>query len=303
VTEADNIGPALIRRHIGRRLEALRKHAGLTIRKASAMVELSESTIVRMEDGADNVRFRDVQVRHMLEVYGASEDEREVLLALTAETRAPRTTSWWHNYTKTSLPQWFQVYVQLEDSAETIRLYQVELVPGLLQTYEYASKIMSVPPGRLDEEERRRRVEVRMERQSLLTRARAPKIHVALSEAAISRVIGMGVDVAREQLQHLLDVTQKANIVLQVIPWSAGVHAGMTAGAGFNILDFPPNPGGGEPIEPPLAYVESLTGAMYLTEPPEVNSYEQIWDDLLQRALDPETSREIITSALKGLLP
>jgi transcriptional regulator with XRE-family HTH domain len=300
VPDADSLGPELLRILIGRQFEGLRNQAKLTIEKAAVKAKISESTIIRIEAGNDRVRFNEPQIEYMLKAYGASEEVTAELLALTAATRA-RTRSWWHSYTKTALPSWFSLYVTLEDSAETIKLYQAELVPGLLQTRAYAAQIISVLPGMLDEEEIAKRLDARMERQSLLTRARAPRVEVVLSEAAISRLMGMGSQLADGQLRHILDITQKANVDLQIVPWGAGVNPGMAAGGGFNLLHFPQKTEKPEPILPPLAYLDSLTSAQYLAEAVEVNSYTQVWQALLERALSPEDSKQLLITAMEGL--
>lgn len=297
---AGGIGITLLRRHIGRQFERLRIQAGLTQDQAARRVELSKSTLIRMENGTDGVKFRDIQVRHMLDQYNASETDREVLMALTAETRLGPRKSWWHDYTETSLPPWFAVYVSLEDSAATIQFYEQELVPGLLQTKAYAECVMQVPPGFVDAPEAARRVEARLARQSLLTRPMAPRLEVAMCEAVLHRLIGMPPDVARGQLQHLLDITQRVNVELRIVPWSAGMHGGVASGS-FILLHFPCDPISDEALEPPMAYSDSLTGAMYLTKPAEVHSYQLVWSDVLNNALDPGASRSLITSFLEGL--
>ncbi|MDQ1287252.1 MAG: hypothetical protein QG622_817 [Actinomycetota bacterium] len=292
----DAVGSALVRRHIGRRFTALRRGAGLTQEEAARRLERSRATISRIEEGGEGVRFREVDVRQMLDLYRADDTDRDILLALAAETRNGRRKSWWHDYTETELPSWFGLYVSLEDAAETICQYESELLPGLLQTPAYAEAIARIPAGLLEESEIRRRIEVRMERQSLLTRPRAPRLEVVVSEASLHRVTAAG-DLAGDQLQHLLDVTLRANVVVQVLPWSAGIHGGTP----FSLLRFPPNPLGGEPLEPPLAYVDSLTGAMYLTKPAEVAVYARTWDDLRNRALSVEDTLDMITTLKESL--
>lgn len=291
------VGSALLRRHIGRRFEALRQRAGLTQEQAANGLQRGRTTLARIEDGDSRVRFRDIEVKAMVELYSGSDEERDLLLALCAETRNGRKKSWWHDYTESSLPQWFGLYVSLEDSAETIREYESELVPGLLQTRAYAEQVMGTPPGYLDEEGIQRRVNVRMERQSLLARPRAPHLQVILNEAVLRREVG-GPGAMAEQLQHLLDSSQQVGISIRVVPFSAGVHGGMGASS-FILLDFPADQTG-EPIEPSLAYAESLTGALYLQKPDEVHAYRLTWTDLDKRALDEEESRTCITTIKEG---
>lgn len=295
----DMIGTALIRRYIGRRFAALRTRADVTQEQAADALQRGRTTLGRIEDGDDRVRFRDVDVKAMCELYGASQRETELMLALTAETRNGRKKSWWHDYTETELPEWFGLYVALEDGAETIREYESELIPGLLQTRAYAEQINSMPPGYIDDEEIKRRVEVRLERQSLLTRPRAPHLKVILNEAVLRRPVG-GAAVMAEQLAHLLEVTQRAGVSVRILPWSAGAHGGLGASS-FALLDFPKDPRTGELLEPPLAYVDTLTGAMYLHKPDEVSAYHLVWGDLESRALGDAESREMIIEAWKEL--
>lgn len=293
-----DIGSALLRRYIGRRFAALRERAGLTQEQAAKALERGRATLGRIEDGDDRVRFREIDVRAMLSIYRATDQETELLLALTAETRNGRRKSWWHDYTETALPGWFGLYVSLEDSAETIRQYLAELVPGLLQTEAYAEQVTRVPAGYVTEDEIERRVRVRMERQSLLRRPRAPHLNVIINEAVLRRPVGSG-DVMAEQLGHLVDVQQRANVEIRVLPFSAGVHGGMAACGPFTILDFP-TASTGDPLEPPLAYSESLTGAMYLNKSEEVGAYRLAWHDLEERALDVEASRAFMKELQEG---
>lgn len=293
---ADMVGSALLRRYIGRRFATLRLKAGLTQEQAAGALERGRATLGRIEDGDERVRFRDIDVRAMLDVYKASQQDREILLALTAETRNGRRKSWWHDYTETALPEWFGLYVTLEDAAETIRQYEPELVPGLLQTRAYAQEVNRVPAGYIHEDEVQRRVNVRLERQSLLTRPRAPHLSVILNETTLHRLVG-DVALMKDQFEHLLNAMQRSNVSIRVLPFAAGVHGGMTSA--FTILDFPKDGPTGEPLEPPLAYVDTLTGAMYLNKPDEVSAYELAWQDLGRRALDETTSRKMITTALE----
>jgi transcriptional regulator with XRE-family HTH domain len=293
----DTVGTALIRRHIGRRFEALRQAAGLSQEKAARQLDRSLSTIVRLEDGKEGVRFRERDVLEMLDLYGANEDDRKLLVALTAETRNGRKKSWWHDYTESDLPAWFGLYVTLEDSAETIRQYQSELIPGLLQTREYTEQLALTPPGYLTEDEVKRRAKIRAERQSLLTRPRAPHLAVILNEAIVRRPVKDD-KVMADQLRRLITAGERNGVSVRMLPWSAGMHGGMGSSA-FTLFNFPKD-NQGNPLEPPLAYVESLTGAMYLNKLEEAKAYELVWRDLETKALDEKTSKEMIIEALEG---
>ncbi|WP_331765127.1 helix-turn-helix transcriptional regulator [Nocardia sp. NBC_01388] len=292
----DTVGTALIRRHVGRRLAQLRDKAGLTQEQAAQRLEKGRSTIIRMEDGADNVRFRDIDMKAMLEVYGAGNEDATILLALAAETRNGKKKSWWHDYTE--LPEWFGLYVVLEDSATRIREYESELIPGLLQTQEYMETVITTPSDGVTPEQVRQRVQVRMERQGLFARPNPPRFDVVLNEAVIRRPVGEPGLMTR-QLEYLLDVGKRPNVSIRILPYAAGAHGGMTAGNSFMLLDFPTDPSG-EPIEPSLAYVDTLTGAMYLNKPTEFAAYERVWRDLHKKAVSAADSKNLITSALEG---
>lgn len=161
----------------------------------------------------------------------------------------------------------------------------------------YAPGSSGYPPGKgyVDQAERERRVTVRLARQSLLSRPRAPHLSVILNVAVLHRLVG-GADVMAEQFKYLLDVTQRGNVSVRVLPFAAG----MAASTPFSLLDFPADPVG-EVLEPPLAYVDTLTGALYLNKPDESSAYRLIWEDLDDRAIDEAASKKMITTALEEL--
>ncbi|WP_280426379.1 helix-turn-helix domain-containing protein [Nocardia carnea] len=292
---AINVGEAVLRRHIGRRMAELREAAGLTQKQAAAALQKGVSTIGRMEEGNLGVRFRDVDVQAILNVYKVSAEEQKRLLAYTAATRNGRTKQWWESFSE-DMPEWFSLYVILEDSAASIREYESELIPGLLQTRDYIEQLARTPAGLLDDVEVQQRVQIRLERQGLLTRSHAPRLDTILNEAVIRRPVG-GPEVMLNQLDHLLKVSSHNNITVRILPYSAGVHGGMAASA-FILLDFPTG-SNGEHLEPPIAYVDTLTGSMYLNN--EFRSYELAWNDLEQKVLGEDESRQLIISTMEGL--
>uniref|UniRef100_UPI0007A524A3 helix-turn-helix domain-containing protein n=1 Tax=Nocardia pseudovaccinii TaxID=189540 RepID=UPI0007A524A3 len=283
-----NVGEAVLRRHIGRRLTELREAAGLTQKQAATSLQKGVSTIARMESGDLGVRFRDVDVQAILTVYKVGPEDQKRLLAYTAATWNGTAKQWWESFSE-DMPEWFSLYVILEDSAASIREYESELIPGLLQTRDYIEQLARTPAGLLDDAEVQQRVQIRLERQGLLTRPRAPRLGVVLNEAVIRRPVG-GVEVMLNQLDHLLKVSSQNNITVRILPYSAGVHGGMAASA-FILLDFPTG-SNGEHLEPPIAYVDTLTGSMYLNKPDEFRSYELAWNDLEQKALSEDESRQ-----------
>jgi hypothetical protein len=140
---------------------------------------------------------------------------------------------------------------------------------------------------------------VRLERQSLLTRPRAPHLIAIINEAVLCRPVG-GAVVMAEQLGHLLEISQQAGVSVRILPWSAGTHGGLGAANSFSLLDFPQDSLAGQPMEPSLVYVDTLTGAMYLNKADEVSAYRLVWADLEQRVLDEAESRKMIKEAMEG---
>ncbi|WP_197674066.1 helix-turn-helix domain-containing protein [Micromonospora narathiwatensis] len=282
----------MLRRQIGRKFEALRKAAGLTMEQAAEQLDRARATMHRIENGAEHVRFRQADVKEMLKLYGASVEDSELLLAMTAATRENK--NWWHDYIGSGLPKWFQLYIGLEAAASNIRQYEPELVPGLLQTRAYAERIFKMPGGSIDTEnsdEQRRAIQLRVERQALLTRFSAPQLSVIINEAVLRRPVGNATIMA-EQLHQILKAAELPNVTVQVLAFSAGLHAGAMSGS-FSIMEFPEDNHGKE-VEPPVAYLEAATGAIYLDKPHETAAYNSIWSDIAGRALNESRSKSLI---------
>ncbi|WP_229402523.1 helix-turn-helix domain-containing protein [Micromonospora okii] len=285
-------GSTMLRRQIGRKFELLRKAAGLTMEQAAERLDRARATMHRIENGAEHVRFRQADVQQMLDLYGATAEDRELLLAMTAATRENK--NWWHDYVGSGLPRWFQLYIGLEAAASNIRQYEAELVPGLLQTRAYAEHVFRMPGGAIDAsdgEEQQRAIQLRVERQGLLTRFAAPQLSVIINEAVLRRPVGGGTLMA-EQLHQILKAAELPNVVVQVLPFSAGLHAGAMAGA-FSVLQFPEDSRGQE-VEPPVVYLEAATGAIYLDKPHETAAYDALWVDMTGRALSEDRSKDMI---------
>lgn len=285
-------GSTMLRRQLGRKLEALRKAAGLTMEQAAEELDRARATLYRIESGAENVRFRASDVKEMLRLYSASEEDTGLVLAMAAATRENK--NWWHDYIGSGLPRWFQLYIGLEAAATKIRKYQPELIPSLLQTRDYAEQVFQMPGGSIDaadNNERERAIQLRIERQALLTRFAAPQLSVILNEAVLRRPVGSA-SIMIEQLHQILKATELPNVTIRVLDFSAGLHAGAMSGA-FSIMEFPEDSNGRE-VEPPVAYLEAATGAIYLDKPHETGAYNSIWADMANRALNEFRSINLI---------
>lgn len=294
MTVEETESTTVLRRDIGRRFVELRKAAGLTLDDAASKWGWSRSTLQRLENGVESVRFRPREVLALLDLYSASEHDRTLLTGMT-ET-AMQSTSWWHDYDGSAIPKWFKLYIGLENGAASIREYDPELIPGILQTRGYAEQVNRTPVDSLDDEDVQRRVAVRLERQSLLTRFGAPQFTAVLNEAVLRRVVG-GPAIMAEQLLHLLKATELPNVTVRVLPFTAGLHAGAFGGA-FSFLEFPID-ATGRPVEKPTVYLESPTGALYLYRQHEIATYNTVWDDIIERSLDEPASHNLITRTVE----
>ncbi|GAA2072687.1 helix-turn-helix domain-containing protein [Actinomadura alba] len=259
-------GPTVLRILLGAQLRQLREASGITREGAGYAIRSSDSKISRLELG--RVGFKERDVSDLLTLYGVLDnDERGPLLALAAEANTP---GWWHRYSEV-LPGWFEVYVGLEEAAARIRTYEVQFVPGLLQTEDYARAVTVLGHPDASQTEIEQRVALRMRRRKVLTAPAPPHLWAVVDEAALRRPLG-GAEAMRGQLRHLVDVTALPNVTLQVLPFDHGGHA--AAGGAFSILRF------GEPDLPDVVYLEQLTSALYLDKREELDRYLAVMERL-----------------------
>ena len=286
-------GSTVPRRQLGRYLRGAREQARMTVRAAAKALEWSEAKMWRIETGMVPLRSHDVEA--MCRTYGASAELTEALTALARETKA---RGWWHAYGDT-IPRWFNIFVGLEEAATSLQCYEPELVPGLLQTADYARTIIRAIEPDLDLVEVDRRVEFRMARQALLTRVTAPPALTAvLNEAVIRRPLGEPWLMAA-QYRKLAELSELPHVAVRILPIVAGFHPGVQSGS-FVILRFPEN-GDGRETEPPTVYVQGFTGALYLDQPDEIKRYDRAFDRLVAATADDSgaKSREILWEAAR----
>ncbi|MGI5152032.1 helix-turn-helix domain-containing protein [Plantactinospora sp. CA-294935] len=281
----EDMGSTVPRRQLGRTLKQLRTEAGVTLDGTADALECSRQKIWRIESGLGVVRGLDVKA--MCALYDVRPDLVTALVGLASQTKAK---GWWHAYGD-AIPEWFELYVGLESAASRLRFFYDAMVPGMLQTRDYA---LAVYQHRLtmSEEERDRLVDVRLQRQSLLNRRlpSPPKVELIIHEAALLRIVGSRETMAA-QLRHLLRVGARPNVSVRVLPLTVGLHYGAVAGT-FVMLNFPL--GNRNTSEPPVIYCESLTGALYLDRPSELAAYEAVWSGLNTLALDEGQSMHMI---------
>jgi hypothetical protein len=278
--------PTVLKILLGAQLRRLRDLAGVSRDEAGYHIRASGSKISRLELG--RVSFKERDVADLLELYGVAGEQRDQLLQLTHEANA---TPWWQKYREV-VPDWFQVYVGLEEAAALIRIYEVQFVPGLLQTEDYARAVVMQGAQSLSPEEIDSRVAVRMGRQKLFSRENPARLWAIVDEAALRRPIGSR-DVLAGQINRLIDATSEANITLQVMPFKHGGHA--AEGGAFTIMRFP------EADLPDMVYMEYLTGAHYIDKPDDVELYAAVMERLSVAGTSPEKTRDILGDILKEL--
>ncbi|SNT45373.1 Helix-turn-helix domain-containing protein [Actinomadura meyerae] len=280
-------GPTVLRILLGAQLRRLRESRGISTEQAGYEIRGSHSKISRMELG--RVGFKERDVADLLTLYGVSEpDERAPLLALAKEANNP---GWWHRYGDI-LPSWFEVYLGLEEAASLLRTYELQFVPGLLQTEDYARAVVRLGYSDASEEEVERRVQVRTTRQERFTSPDAPTLWAVLDEAVVRRPLG-GREVMRAQIRHLIEVSELSHVTLQIVPFGAGGHA--AAGGPFTILRF------AEPGLSDVVYLEQLTSALYLDKPTDVDTYMRAMNNLCITAARPDDTTRILADILKEL--
>nr|WP_280261729.1 helix-turn-helix transcriptional regulator [Nocardia wallacei] len=277
-------GPRALRIAVGGQLRKLREQCGITREAAGEHIRGSHAKISRLELGRTGFKERDI--RDLLTLYKVTDPgERESFLELVRKANQP---GWWHRYSDL-LPQWFETYIGLEHASHSIRTFEAQLVPGLLQTEDYTRAIVSLAH---EESESVRRVELRRRRQEILDRDGGPTLWAVLDETVLHRPIG-GSDVLRGQLEHLVEMSDRLNVTIQVLPYAAGGHA--AAGSSFTMLRF------AEPELPDIVYIEQLTSALYLDRLQDLELYRRVMDRLSVQAEPPDRSRKMLVAAAESL--
>ncbi len=268
--------PTIRRRRLGVELRRHREAAGVTIDVVAERLGCSTSKVSRIETGHTSATPGDVQ--NILDIYDVSDSIKAELVQIAREARQK---GWWHPYSTVLTG----AYVGLETAARSIRMYEQQLVPGLLQSEEYA--IAMIRGARLDdtEQEIAQRVRVRMERQTLLIQDDPIDLRVVLDEAVLSRPVG-GHAVMRDQLKRLIEAARLPNVTLQILPFAAGAHAGMDGA--FAILEFE------EEGDADVVFIDNATGGLFLEKTDELRKYLDIFETVRSAALPPEESIEMI---------
>jgi len=275
-------GPTVLRILLGTQLRRLREARGISARQAATAIRASESKISRMELGRNAIR--EIDVLDLLTLYGVDPAEREQLLILAEQANQ---SGWWHRY-HDILPEWFKAYIGMEEAARSIRVYEPQFIPGLLQTEEYAAAVIALGDFPVDQAERH--VVLRKERQRRFREGKL-KLWVIVDEAALRRPVA-GAAVQIEQLRYLREQSRMPSLTLQVVAYGVGGHAAPT---GFSILRF------SDSDLPDVVYVENLTSALYLDKQAEVDRYLLAMERLSIVAYEPQRTPEILDNIIREL--
>ncbi len=279
---ASSVNPTVRRRRLGSELRKLRELKGMTAEEVAARLLVSQSKISRLENGRRSISQRDV--RDLCGVYGV-EDVR-IVDSLMQMAKESRQQGWWHAFG--DVP--YSIYIGLETDAASLRVYEPQIVPGLLQTKNYAEAVIAGNLPEAPREQVEKRVSVRMRRQERITEPDRPlRMWAVIDEAALRRVVGNN-EIMREQLVHLLELSSMPNVTVQLLAFDAGAHAGLNGQ--FTILEF------ADATDASVVYLEGVTSDLYLEKDSDVHTYSIMYEHLRAQALSAEQTRQFISDVV-----
>ncbi|MEH0421620.1 helix-turn-helix domain-containing protein [Streptomyces sp. B21-083] len=282
-------GPAVRRRKLGAELRALRARAGLTSGQAARLVGWHQSKVSRIETGASGVKSADVRL--LLDAYAVPEGESRELLLVLAGTEDGDRNHWWHAY-RGVLPPAYRDFISLESQAGTMRTLETSVVPGLLQTREYARAVTRAAVDGLEEKRLDALVEVRLARQDVLRSDRPLTLSAVLDEAVLRREVG-GPEVMTRQLERLMEATRLPQVRLQILPFTAGAYIGITGP--FVIFSFPST------SDLDVVVLDQMMSSLYLERKEDLRAYSEAFNTLQIHALSPEDSLDFIAGLHHGV--
>lgn len=274
--------PTLRRRRLAQELRRLREEAQLKSAEVATRLEWNPSKLTRMERN-EGKRPDPNDIRLLCGVYSVDDQMRERLVQLA---RDGRKRGWWDPYDK-MLPEATTAFIGLEAEAASVLVFEPLTIPGLLQTPEYASAVVRGGASKLSEEQVQARIDLRMRRQQTLYEDPPLEVIAVLDESVLQRQVG-GIEVMRAQFEHLRKVAKLSNVTVQVVPFDAGAHAGMSGS--FNILQFP------EPGDLDAVFVDLVAGEMFIEEPAEVKRYHAAFLNLVGAAASSAHTLDMLTN-------
>ncbi|MGW3623744.1 helix-turn-helix domain-containing protein [Streptomyces sp. NPDC000880] len=280
---ASNVNPTVRRRRLGQELRRLRELKGMTAEEVAERLLVSQSKISRLENGRRSISQRDV--RDLCGVYEV-EDHR-IVDSLMQMAKDSRQQGWWHAFG--DIP--YSVYIGLETDAASLRVYEPQVVPGLLQTRQYAEALITGALPESGTTDVEKRVSVRVRRQERLNDAEHPlRLWVVIDEAALRRLVG-DKQLMREQLEHLVELSQLPHVTVQVLPFDMGAHPGINGQ--YAILEFP------DTSDSSVVYIEGVTSDLYLEKANDVQKYSVMYEHLRAQALNVDHTRQFIADIAK----
>ncbi|MFD0415938.1 helix-turn-helix domain-containing protein [Streptomyces sp. NPDC127108] len=280
---ASNVNPTVRRRRLGQELRRLRELKGMTAEEVAERLLVSQSKISRLENGRRSISQRDV--RDLCGVYEV-EDHR-IVDSLMQMAKDSRQQGWWHSFG--DIP--YSVYIGLETDAASLRVYDPQVVPGLLQTRPYAEALITGALPETTPTDIEKRVQVRMRRQERIAAPDNPlRLWTVLDESALRRVVGTRA-LMREQLEYLVEQSQLPHVTVQVIPFDMGAHPGLNGQ--YAILEFP------DASDSSVVYIEGVTSDLYLEKANDVQQYSVMYEHLRAQALNVDQSRQLIADIAK----
>ncbi|GAA1014390.1 helix-turn-helix transcriptional regulator [Streptomyces thermogriseus] len=280
---ASNVNPTVRRRRLGQELRRLRELKGMTAEEVAERLLVSQSKISCLENGRRSISQRDV--RDLCGVYEVK--DQRVVESLMQMAKDSRQQGWWHSFG--DIP--YSVYIGLETDAASLRVYDPQVVPGLLQTRPYAEALITGALPETAPADIEKRVQVRMRRQERISATENPlRLWAVLDEAALRRVVGNR-SVMREQLEHLVEQSLLPHVTVQVIPFEMGAHPGLNGQ--YAILEFP------DAADSSVVYIEGVTSDLYLEKANDVRKYSVMYEHLRAQALNVEQTRQFIADIAK----
>ncbi|MEV7675660.1 MULTISPECIES: helix-turn-helix domain-containing protein [unclassified Streptomyces] len=280
---ASNVNPTVRRRRLGQELRKLREAKNMTAEQVAERLLVSQSKISRLENGRRSISQRDV--RDLCGVYEV-EDERMVD-SLMQMAKDSRQQGWWHAFG--DIP--YSVYIGLETDAESLRMYEPQIIPGLLQTHEYAEAVIAGALPESTPADIEKRVQVRTRRQERIRDEERPlRLWAVIDEGALHRIVGSR-QLMVQQLEHLLEQSQLPHVTVQVMPFDMGAHPGISGQ--YSILEFP------DTSDSSVVYIEGVTSDLYLEKTQDVGKYSVMYEHLRAQALNVDQTREFISKMAK----
>lgn len=280
---ASNVNPTVRRRRLGQELRRLRELKGMTAEEVAERLLVSQSKISRLENGRRSISQRDV--RDLCGVYEV-EDHR-IVDSLMQMAKDSRQQGWWHAFG--DIP--YSVYIGLETDAANLRVYEPQIVPGLLQTRQYAEALITGAMPESGTTDIEKRVSVRLRRQERINDAEHPlRLWAVVDEAALHRLVG-DKQLMREQLEHLVELSHLPHVTVQVLPFEMGAHPGINGQ--YAILEFP------DASDSSVVYIEGVTSDLYLEKANDVQKYSVMYEHLRAQALNVDQTRQFITDIAK----